>query len=290
VLREARRSAEPTHDHPEGINGAEATALCIRMALDGRGKPEIKRRIAETNRYDLSRSLDAIREHHGFDVTCQGTVPPAIIAFLESRSYEDAVRKAVFLGGDSDTLACIAGSIAEAFYREVPELIIREVVKRLTMDLLGILRDGTARQGTERTRRALLPMFAARAKLEAVAGLEFLPTRINKDCIIVRVAGADRGLNAEAVCNFIRTVQSLRYGTLVLDFEGRDPGAAGGEIASLLVEAAASCIVLVVNPAPSLASALQPKLPKNARVLAKLDHAVNLADLLAARAVEKVWD
>ena len=289
VLREARRSAEPTHDHPEGIKGAEATALCIRMALDGRGKPEIKRRIAETFRYDLSRSYDELREHEGFDVTCQGTVPPAIITFLESRSYEDAVRKAVFLGGDSDTLACITGSIAEAFYGEIPGPVIREVAKRLTMDLLGILRDGTVRYGVERTRNLLLPLIAQRATLEACAGLELVPTRVNKDCIIARVAGAGRGVRAEAVCDFIRTASGLHYGMLILDFGGQDPGAAVGEIVSLLVEAAASCSVLIVHPAPLLAAALGPKLPATSRAFKELAHAVTFADLVAERAVEKTW-
>jgi ADP-ribosylglycohydrolase len=289
VLREARRSAEPTHDHPEGIKGAEATALCIRMALDGRGKPEIKRRISETFRYDLTRSYDELREHHGFDVTCQDTVPPAIITFLESRSYEDAVRKAVFLGGDSDTLACVTGSIAEAFYGDVPEPIIREVAKRLTMDLLGILRDGIARHGAERTRSLLLPMIAQRATLEACAGLELVPTRVNKDCIIARVAAAGRGAKPDAVCEFIRTANGLRYGMLIVDFQGQDPGSAGGRIASLAAEAAASCTVLIVHPAPSLAAALGPKLPARVRVLKELAHAVKFADLVAERAVERTW-
>jgi hypothetical protein len=280
VLREARRSSEPTHDHPEGIKGAEATALCIRMALDGRGKPEIKRRIAETFRYDLSRSYDEFRRHGGFDVTCQGTVPPAIITFLESRSYEDAVRKAVFLGGDSDTLACITGSIAEAFYGAIPEPVIREVAKRLTMDLLGILRDGTVRHGARRTRGLLLPLIAERATLETLAGLELVPARVNKDCIIARVVGAGRGVRAEAVCDFLRTASDLRYGTLIIDF---------GEIVSLLAETAASCTVLIVHPAPPLSAALEAKLPATARVFKELAHALTFADLVAERAVEKTW-
>jgi ADP-ribosylglycohydrolase len=288
VLREALRSAEPTHGHPEGIKGAQATALAIRMALDGRSKPEIRRRITETFHYDLSRSCEQLHEHPGFDVTCQGTVPPAIIIFLESRSYEDAVRKAVFLGGDSDTLACIAGSIAEAFHGDVPEPIIREVAKRLPMDLLGILRDAAARHGAGRTWALLQPMIALREAIESLEGIELVPPRLNMDCLIARVAGGGQGSKADAVLGFIRSALDLRYGIIGVDFAGWDPGAAGSEIAGLLAEAAAVCTVLVVRPSPALAAALQPKLPKGSRVLERLEHAVKFADLLAVKALGRI--
>ncbi len=120
VLEEARKSAEITHDHPEGIKGAQATALAIFLARTGHPKHTIRREIAQRFGYDLDRTLEEIRPTYDFDESCQGTVPEAIIAFLESSSYEDAIRNAVSLGGDSDTLACITGSIAEAYYGEVP--------------------------------------------------------------------------------------------------------------------------------------------------------------------------
>jgi ADP-ribosylglycohydrolase len=116
VLREAARSAEVSHNHPEGIKGAQATALAIFLARTTGDKDLIRAEITERFGYDLDRTLDDIRPSYVFDVSCQGAVPEAIIAFLESETYEDAVRNAVSLGGDSDTQACITGGIAEAYY------------------------------------------------------------------------------------------------------------------------------------------------------------------------------
>lgn len=143
VLAEARRSAEVTHDHPEGVKGAQAVALAIHLARDRRDKALIKATIRDRFGYDLERSLDEIRPGYRFDETCQGSVPEAIIAFLESSSYEDAVRKAVSLGGDSDTIACIAGGIAEAYYGGVPAQIAAEVRRRLPPELLALLDEFT---------------------------------------------------------------------------------------------------------------------------------------------------
>ncbi len=105
---------------PEGIKGAQATALAVYLARMGEDKESVRRRISDSFGYDLSRTVDEIRPGYAFDVTCQGSVPEAIIAFLDSCSYEDAVRNAISLGGDSDTQACIAGAIAEAHYRDIP--------------------------------------------------------------------------------------------------------------------------------------------------------------------------
>lgn len=116
----ARRSAEVTHNHPEGIRGAEATAVAVFLARTGRSKPDIRDTIESLFGYDLHQHLDEIRPDYVFTESCRETVPPAIIAFLESTGYEDAIRKAVSLGGDADTLACITGGIAEAFYGGVP--------------------------------------------------------------------------------------------------------------------------------------------------------------------------
>ena len=138
VLREAKKSAVITHDHPEGVKGAEAAALAVFLARTGNSKEQIREQISKRFKYELSRSVDDIRPKYKFDVSCQGTVPEAIIAFLDSTSYEDAVRNAISLGGDADTLACITGSIAEAFYQGVPDRVKAKARELLTPDLLEI--------------------------------------------------------------------------------------------------------------------------------------------------------
>lgn len=139
VLAEARASAAATHDHPEGIKGAQATAAAARLALEGADKARIKDYVQTRFGYDLERRLDDVRARYRFDVSCQGSVPESIIAFLEATDFEDAVRNAVSLGGDADTMACIAGGIAEAFYGGVPAEIARETRARLPADLLAVL-------------------------------------------------------------------------------------------------------------------------------------------------------
>ena len=139
VLREAERSAAVTHNHPEGVKGAQATALAVVMARHAASKDEIRDAIASRFGYDLNRTTDQIRPTYHFDVTCQGTVPEALIAFFESTDYESAVRLAISLGGDSDTLAAITGGIAHAFYRVIPDHIVREVRGRLPDEFLRIL-------------------------------------------------------------------------------------------------------------------------------------------------------
>ncbi len=137
VLEEARRSAECTHDHPEGIKGAQAVALAVYLARMGADKETIRRRIQGEFEYNLSRTIDQIRPSYSFNGTCQGSVPHAVVAFLDSTSYEDALRNAISLGGDSDTQACIAGGIAEAYYKDMPRDILRQVKERLSIDLWG---------------------------------------------------------------------------------------------------------------------------------------------------------
>lgn len=138
VRRMARLSAEVTHNHPEGIKGAEATACAIFLARDGSSKEEIRDFIETIFDYDLSRTCDEIRPGYHHVESCQETVPEAITAFLEGESFEDVIRTAVSLGGDCDTLTCIAGSIAEGFYG-VPEELKRECRSRLPESLLQIL-------------------------------------------------------------------------------------------------------------------------------------------------------
>ncbi len=136
VLREAERSAAPTHNHPEGIKGAQATALAVFLARHGAAKEDIRKEIVERFGYDLDRTTDEIRPRYFFDVSCQGTVPQALIAFLESTDYESAVRLAISLGGDSDTLAAIAGGIAHAYYTRIPDAIVSHVREKLPQELL----------------------------------------------------------------------------------------------------------------------------------------------------------
>ena len=138
VRRMARLSAEVTHNHPEGIKGAEATASAIFLARTGHSKAEIKAYIERQFEYDLSRTCDEIRPGYLHVESCQETVPEAITAFLEGESFEEVIRTAVSLGGDCDTLTCIAGSIAEGFYG-VPEELKLACIDRLPNDLRNIL-------------------------------------------------------------------------------------------------------------------------------------------------------
>ena len=131
----ARATANVTHNHPEGIKGAEATAGAIYMARSGSSKEEIKEYIEREFHYNLDRTLDEIRPGYHMDETCQRTVPEAIIAFLESKDFEDAIRNAVSLGGDTDTLGAITGSIAEAFYG-IPAVLLAECRNRIAEGLM----------------------------------------------------------------------------------------------------------------------------------------------------------
>ena len=138
--RVAALSASITHDHPEGIKGAQATAAAIFLARTGKSKQEIKDYIEKRFGYDLGTHTDELRKTYGWEDSCQGTVPPAIRAFLDSNDFESAVRIAVSLGGDSDTLACITGGIAEAYYGEIPSEIFNAAMDRLPESFLYVLK------------------------------------------------------------------------------------------------------------------------------------------------------
>lgn len=140
VRHAAKLSAEVTHNHPEGIKGAEATASAIFLARTGHSKEEIKAYIEGEFGYDLSRTCDEIRPGYCHKETCMETVPEAITAFLEGDSFEDVIRTAVSLGGDCDTLTAIAGSIAEGFYG-VPDDLKKECYNRLPKPLLEVLKE-----------------------------------------------------------------------------------------------------------------------------------------------------
>lgn len=139
VQAEAKASALVSHNHPEGIKGAVATASAIFMARDGASKTEIKNYIEQEFGYNLSRNLDDIRPSYGFDYTSAGSVPEAMIAFLESFDFEEAIINAVSLGGDADTQASIAGALAEAFYKQIPDAIAIQTIKRLPAPFLELI-------------------------------------------------------------------------------------------------------------------------------------------------------
>ena len=137
TLELAKKTAEVTHNHPEGIKGAQAVAVAVFMARNGSTKSEIKQYIQQHfPGYNLDRDCKTIRQDYRFDVTCQGSVPESIIAFLESVDYESAVRLAVSLGGDADTMAAIAGSIAAAYYREIPDAIAGQSLSKLPPEII----------------------------------------------------------------------------------------------------------------------------------------------------------
>ena len=137
--RVAAISAAITHNHPEGIKGAQATAAAIYLARSGKTKEEIRDYIEKTYGYDLHKNWEYWHPIYRWDSSCQGTVPQAIIAFLDSTDFEDAIRKAVSLGGDSDTLACITGGMAEAFYKGVPKAMADRVQRRFPEEFVHVL-------------------------------------------------------------------------------------------------------------------------------------------------------
>lgn len=149
VLAEAKRSAEVTHSHPEGIRGAQAIAGAIFLARNGASKRELLE-FATRMGYDCSRTLDERRPQHRMDETCNGTVPVALTAVFESRDFETAVRKAVAMGGDADTLGCIAGGVAEAVYGGVPAAFREVAIARLTPDLRTVVDRFVERYGLPR--------------------------------------------------------------------------------------------------------------------------------------------
>lgn len=141
ALEEARRCAEITHDHPSGIKGAQALAAAVFLARTEKSKGSLKSYLSNQFGYDLTRRIAQIRPTYYFTASSEATVPEAILAFLESESFEDALRKAISLGGDSDTLASMAGAIAHAFYGEIPGWMIEYCELCLDAAQQSILRD-----------------------------------------------------------------------------------------------------------------------------------------------------
>ena len=140
TMRVAETASAITHNHPEGIKGAQSVSTAIFMARNGAGKDEIKEYIQSVFGYNLDVSWEHLHKTYGWDSSCQGTVPQAIIAFLASEDFESAIRRAISLGGDSDTLACITGSIAEAYYRDIPEYMVSKAMSLIPGKFKELLR------------------------------------------------------------------------------------------------------------------------------------------------------
>ncbi len=141
VLEQAKHCAEVTHNHQQGIRGAQAVAAAVFLAHTGSSKEQIRQYVEEQFGYFLDETLDQLRPTYPFDVSCQGSVPQSILAFLESSGFEDAIRNAISLGGDADTMACIAGAIAEAYYGGVPEEIAVPILERLDDRLRSVVHE-----------------------------------------------------------------------------------------------------------------------------------------------------
>ena len=148
VLLHAKKSAECTHNHPEGIKGAQATALAIYLAHKGANKEDIRKQISERFGYDLDRTVVSIRPNYRINLTCPGSVPESIIAFLDSTDFEDAIRNAVSLGGDADTQAAIAGAIAEAYYKCIPPFMLDTAWRKIPKSFQKVITEFAAKFGS----------------------------------------------------------------------------------------------------------------------------------------------
>ena len=140
TLKVAETAASITHNHPEGIKGAQAVTAAIFMARNGASKEDIKKYITTKFHYNLDQSWEYLHDTYEWDSSCQGTVPQAIISFLSSDDFEGAIRRAVSIGGDSDTLACITGSIAEAYYKDIPEYMVSKAMSLLPVRFRKVLK------------------------------------------------------------------------------------------------------------------------------------------------------
>jgi ADP-ribosylglycohydrolase len=148
VLLHAKQSAECTHNHPEGIKGAQATALAIYLARFGADKEEIRSQITKRFNYDLDRTVESIRPDYRINLTCPGSVPEAIVAFLDSTDFEDAIRNAVSLGGDADTQAAIAGAIAEAYYKGIPPIMLEKAWSKIPQVFRDLITEFSNKYGS----------------------------------------------------------------------------------------------------------------------------------------------
>lgn len=147
TLRAAQISAEVTHNHPEGIKGAQATAAAIFLARTGKSKEEIRTYIRKIFGYDLSKTYEEIRPNYRFESSCQETVPQSFVAFLDSKDYEDAIRLTISLGGDADTMGAITGAVAAAYYKEIPDNLVKFTLDKLPQDLKAVVMEFEGKYG-----------------------------------------------------------------------------------------------------------------------------------------------
>lgn len=141
VLMEAKKSAEVSHNHPKGIKGAQAIAAAVYLARTGISKKEIRDFITNKFNYNLNRTVEEIRPGYKFDISCQGSVPEAIICFLDSSDFENCIRLSISIGGDSDTIACMAGGIAQAFYKSISPEVVATAKEMLPGEMLSVLNE-----------------------------------------------------------------------------------------------------------------------------------------------------
>ena len=141
VLKEAKRSAEVSHNHPEGIKGAQAIAASVFLARTGSSKSEIRDYITNKFNYNLDRTVEEIRPGYKFDISCQGSVPEAIICFLDSSDFENCIRISISIGGDSDTIACMAGGIAQAFYKSISPEVAATAKEMMPDEMRSVIKD-----------------------------------------------------------------------------------------------------------------------------------------------------
>ena len=139
TVEEAGKCAAISHNHPDGIKGAQAAAVCVFLAKNGRTKEDIRSYIEATFRYDLQKTIEMIRQEFYYDHSCESSVPAAITAFLDSSDYEDALRLAISLGGGCGSLACITGGIAQAFYKDIPRHIAEPVIEQLSPGMFEVI-------------------------------------------------------------------------------------------------------------------------------------------------------
>lgn len=223
VLEQAQKCAEVTHNHLEGIKGAQAAALAIFLARTGKNKQQIKQEISERFAYDLNQKLTDIRERHTYDESCQGTVPEAITAFLESENFEDAVRKAVSLGGYSSTLGAITGAIAQAYYKFIPDTIVLKALSALPREFRKLLERFVVKYGGQSSTISL-PLREERILLTDDSEIiELVQRRIlNEAGYINVVLGSQNGKDV------LKDFHPGTYSVIVTDF--KKPGINGIEM------------------------------------------------------------
>ena len=253
--RYARMTAEVTHDHPEGIKGAEATAAAIYMARKGASKNEIKEYVIKEFDYDLSRTCDEIRPGYHHVESCQKTVPEAITAFLEGADFEDVIRTAVSLGGDCDTLTCIAGSIAEAFYG-VPEELKSECRERLSEDMLEVLGRFEERmaeihemlfhdsfiKGNELIEEAINKFHEEESKENVMAVLEAIRHRMHADGHFIFPVITDENDERKIVFRTVRTANGKCWNAALTSNEEYEKGEPSQVISNFIDSSLRSCL------------------------------------------------